>query len=274
MGGGCHVSQISYEEKIMRIRGKAVLAGVVAVVGSIAIATIAAMFLIRTELIRQANVYQDSKMKMLHELLNEKGPAKVVNGKLLFGDYVVNNNFEIVDKLSAIAGGTATIFLGDTRVATTVLKEDGNRAVGTPLVGVAKDIVINRGMPYRGEADILGVPYFTAYDPIVGPDGRPFGVLYVGVKQVEFMRAYNRLLVTSIAVAIILALIAGALVTYGAGRLLGRVVALSKAADAVSIGEELDTPLTSSTKDEIGDLARSIDRLRESMRAALKRLES
>jgi HAMP domain-containing protein len=38
------------------------------------------------------------------------------------------------------------------------------------------------------------------------------------------------------------------------------------------MGEELDTPLTSTSDDEVGELTKSVDRLRQSMRAALKRL--
>lgn len=258
----------------MRIRGKTVLSGVVSVVVSITITTVAVLVLMRGELTRQAQVYQDAKMRVLHELLHAKGEPKVVDGKLQFGSYVVNGNYEIVDKLASIAGGTATVFMGDTRVSTNVQKDDGSRAVGTPLTGVAKDVVIGRAQPYRGEADILGTPYFTAYDPILDADGRAFGVLYVGVKQQEFFQSFRQLIVTSVLVAGALAGAFGFLIWYLAGRLLGRLSDLAKAADAVSIGEGLDTPLTSETQDEVGDLAKSLDRLRESMRAALKRLDA
>ncbi len=50
------------------------------------------------------------------------------------------------------------------------------------------------------------------------------------------------------------------------------LVDLTRAAAAVSMGEELDTPLTSTREDEVGELTKSVDRLRQSMRAALKRL--
>jgi methyl-accepting chemotaxis protein len=213
-------------------------------------------------------------MKILHELVDQKGKAKLVDGKLTFGDHVVNGNYEVVDKLTAIAGGTATIFQGDTRVSTNVKKDDGTRAVGTPLVGVAREITIERTQPYRGEADILGVPYFTAYDPIVDSDGRAFGVLYVGVKQEEFLRAFGRLIGTAAGIAALMAIIFGIVIWYTAGRLLGRLSELARAADAVSVGEELETPLTSGTDDEVGELAKAVDRLRESMRAALKRLDA
>ncbi len=47
---------------------------------------------------------------------------------------------------------------------------------------------------------------------------------------------------------------------------------LTRSAVAVSLGEELDVALTSVSEDEVGELTKSIDRLRQSMKAALKRL--
>lgn len=257
----------------MKIRTKAVLSGVIAVVISIVIATVAILSLIRAELTQQAETYQNVKMKVFHELINEKGVPKITDGKLTFGTYVANGNYEVVDRLTSLVGGTATIFEGDTRVSTNVKKDDGSRAVGTPLVGAAKEVTIDRGQPYRGKADILGVPYFTAYDPLLDAQGKTFGVLYVGVKQSEFYRSFQSLLWTSVTIAVLLSLVVGLFVTYTTGRMLGRLAVLAKAADAVSIGEELDTAITSSAADEIGDLTKAIDRLRESMRAALRRLE-
>ncbi|HEY5955972.1 MAG TPA: cache domain-containing protein [Polyangiaceae bacterium] len=258
----------------MRIRGKTVLSGVVSVVLSIAVTTVAVLALMRAELTRQAHAYQDSKMRVLHELLYEKGEPKIVDGKLQFGNYVVNGNYEVVDKLAAMAGGTATIFLGDTRISTNVTKDDGTRAIGTPLTGVAKDMTIGRAQSYRGEVEILGVPYFAAYDPILDSGGRTFGVLYVGVKQEEFFKSFRQLVLIATGAAVFMALIFGMVIWYSAGRLLGRLSKLAKAADAISMGEELETPLRSASNDEVGELATSIDRLRESMQVALQRLNA
>ena len=38
----------------------------------------------------------------------------------LIGDYPFNDNFELPDKVKEICGGTATVFMGDTRVSTNV----------------------------------------------------------------------------------------------------------------------------------------------------------
>ena len=258
----------------MRIRTKTVLIGVTSVIVSVVVMTVAVLSLMQAELTRQAQQYQDAKMRTLHELLQQRGDPKIVDGKLVFGNYVVNGNYEIVDKLAMLAGGTATIFQGDTRVSTNVQKDDGSRAIGTPLLGVAKEMTIGRGQSYRGEAEILGVPYFTAYDPILDQGGRAFGVLYVGVKKDVFFSSFRHLVLIASGIAALMALVFGLLVSYASDRLLRRLAGLAKAADAVSMGEELDVPLTSTRQDEVGELTKSIDRLRESMKAALSRLEA
>ena len=85
-------------------------------------------------------------------------------------------------------GGTATIFMGDTRVATNVMKSDGTRAIGTKLArGPVYDAIFNEGKPYRGEADILGTSYFTAYDPIKNDYGEVIGILYVGLLECRIL---------------------------------------------------------------------------------------
>jgi hypothetical protein len=68
-----------------------------------------------------------------------------------------------------------------------------------------------------------------------------------------------------------------AVVTMGAMYIVVRramqpVLALTAAADQISLGEALDTPIKSDAVDEIGQLTKTIDRLRVSMKAAMARL--
>ena len=110
------------------------------------------------------------------------------NGAVLDGDN------EIVDTIKAIAGGNATIFRGDLRVATNVEKPDGSRAIGTRLApGPAHDAVLRDGRLYQGRADILGVAHFVAYDPINDAQGQVIGILYVGVKTAEFLAVVDEI---------------------------------------------------------------------------------
>jgi len=104
---------------------------------------------------------------------------------LYFGSTKVNNNFTVVDKVKAEAGGTATLFVksGDeyVRVSTNVPGKVDGRALGTILDPKGKAIIeINAGKAFYGEVDILGTPYVTGYEPIKDAGGKVIGILYVG----------------------------------------------------------------------------------------------
>jgi hypothetical protein len=104
---------------------------------------------------------------------------------LYFGTTKMNNNFSVVDEVKKEKGGTATLFVksGDdfVRVATNVQKDDGSRAIGTSLDPKGKAIAaIRSSNAYYGEADILGKPYITGYEPIRDSAGNIIGVYYVG----------------------------------------------------------------------------------------------
>lgn len=108
---------------------------------------------------------------------------------LLLGGTPQANNFALVDTVTSIAQGTATIFSrsGDdfVRIATNVKKDDGNRAIGTVLDPQGKAIAqIRKGQSFYGVVDILGNPYVTGYEPVFsGPDtSRAIGIWYVGYK--------------------------------------------------------------------------------------------
>ena len=114
---------------------------------------------------------------------------EAVAGKIVpaihFGTAKMNNNFVLVDEVQKEAGGTATIFVksGDefVRVATNVKKDDGSRAIGTILDPKGKAITaIAKGESYFGEADILGKPYVTGYEPIRDASSNVIGIYYVG----------------------------------------------------------------------------------------------
>jgi Cache 3/Cache 2 fusion domain len=104
---------------------------------------------------------------------------------LYFGTTKMNNFFGVVDEVVKENGGTATLFVkaGDeyVRVATNVKKDDGSRAVGTVLDPNGPAIaMIKKGEAFYGEANILGKPYITGYEPIRDASGNVIGVYYVG----------------------------------------------------------------------------------------------
>ncbi len=171
---------------------KIVAINVCALVATVGLLTYVCLSQFRGEMIRQANAQMEYRIKTFWELLKSKGTDfRIVNEKLMAGTYVINDNFELPDKVRDAYGGTATVFMRDTRVTTNVLKADGTRAMGTKLTGLAYDSIFKEGKPYRGETQILGVPYFTAYDPIRNAGGEIVGVLYVGQKKSDIFGTYE-----------------------------------------------------------------------------------
>lgn len=104
---------------------------------------------------------------------------------LFLGDTLINNNYDLVDGVTEIMEGTATLFVRDgqdfVRVSTNVKKQDGSRATGTKLNlngGAGK--AIQRGKAFFGQVEILGSPYLTAYTPMRNAANDIVGIWYVG----------------------------------------------------------------------------------------------
>ncbi len=104
---------------------------------------------------------------------------------LYLGNSKANNQFDLVDGITRVMGGTATLFVRDgqdfIRVSTNVKKDDGSRAIGTKLnpSGAAMK-AIRQGEAFFGQVAILGNPYLTAYSPMRNRQGDTIGIWYVG----------------------------------------------------------------------------------------------
>lgn len=135
----------------------------------------------------------NSDLNVAKQNFYAKGTPEVINGQLTLVDssgnrYVVNNNFEIVDRVQAMVGGAATVFqvYNDSyavRISTNVIGTDGQRAVGTLLTDNVYQVAVKEGTTYYGRRDLFGKNYVTAYEPIKDKTGKVVGVLFVGTEE-------------------------------------------------------------------------------------------
>ena len=218
------------------------------------------VFNLRSQMSGLAQGTQENNMKVAWEVLHGRGAElRVADGKLTAGDVVLNDNNEIVDRIRDLVGGTATIFQGDLRISTNVMKPDGTRAVGTRLAaGPVHDAIFLNKQPYRGEADILGVPYFTAYDPIQDSAGNVIGVLYVGIGKQKFFAVIRDVVVHNLAMSLVVALLAGVFVHFVVQRLLRPLGRLREAMEALSSGNTGVAIQGTDRHDEMGGMARAV----------------
>jgi len=150
-----------------------------------------------TRLLKVTDAIMGERVKSSMALLMERGmalgeprlgPTVAVGNErapqLLLGGTAQANDFSLVDDLTKVMGGTATLFSrqGDdyVRISTNVMR-DGQRAIGTRLDPAGNAIkAIQAGRAFYGQVDILGQPYLTGYEPIKDSSGQTRGIWYVG----------------------------------------------------------------------------------------------
>ncbi|MDQ0250603.1 methyl-accepting chemotaxis protein [Sphingomonas kyeonggiensis] len=213
---------------------------------------------------RMAAERQETNMRVAWKVLRDQGDGfRAEGGDLYVGSHKLNGWTQPVDEIKSLVGGTATIFAGDTRITTNVLKPDGSRAVGTPLAaGPAKDAVLGEGKPYRGSADILGKPFFTAYDPIKDASGKVVGVLYVGIPRSDVLAGIQSVR-SSMAIAATLITLLVTVIGFLICRAMFRPLAqMTEAMQHLAAGDAAITVPEHRSADEIGQMARALERFR------------
>lgn len=204
---------------------------------------------------------QQANLRIAREVLSRYGTSFTVKGNTLYiGDQALNDFNEPVDRIRQLVGGAATLFLGDQRIATNITNQDGRRAVGTRLdPGPVHQAVLDHGTSFRGEAEILGETFLTAYDPIRDAAGKVVGILFVGVPKAEFYADVNRTQRTMAG----LGAAAGVLVATGcfviSRRMFRPLGHIRGAMEALSSGELSVTVPFQERADEIGGMARAIE---------------
>lgn len=188
------------------------------------------------------------------------GPVRLENGQLVAANgLVLDNNVELVDGIRDLAEGTATVFRGDLRVSTNVLQADGTRANGTYLArGPVYDTVLGRGQTYRGEADILGTTYFTAYDPLKDTRGDVIGILYVGVQKASYFAIIKDIRFAALFWGLAMIVLGGGAIFLAVRRVFGPLDALRQTMGLLAAGQ-LDTVVPALERtDEIGRMAQAV----------------
>ncbi len=176
--------------------------------------------------------------------------APVMQGQqvlaVVYGGTLVNRNFELIDYIRNVTYedesyngapmGTATIFLNDVRVATTVRNTGGNRAIGTRVSKQVADAVLDNARAWVGQAFVVNDWYLTAYEPIRDVGGKIIGMLYVGILRKPF-DDYERNITIRYLLVSLFVLVVGLGVAYFTARRLARpIVKLAEASNSLKGG--------------------------------------
>ena len=202
----------------------------------------------------------NSASNIAYSLLEQKYPGdwKVEGDKLYKGDKVINYDTDFVDTVKKDTGHVATIFLGDTRIATNVLKPDGTRAVGTKVSEKIATIVLNSGQEYVGEATILNSLYQAKYVPIKDITGKAVGIWFVGVDKASISNTIFNLMLKIVVINIGVLILSIILVVVFVNSLKKNINIISTSLNSVSKGN-LDSECIVRATDEFGEIAEFVN---------------
>jgi len=166
---------------------------------------------------------------------------------VIYGGILVNRNHKLIDEIHNVVYknetyrdtplGTATIFLHDSRIATTVRRANGNRALGSRVSKEVAEQVLDNGISWVGEAFVVRDWYLTAYDPIRDAKGDIIGMLYVGILRQPFLDHGRGLIIRYVLLSLFVLLIALGVSFILAGRLSKPIRRLVDASNRMSNGE-------------------------------------
>ena len=220
---------------------------------------------------------------MRQQITNLKAAATIVEGSLPGAEVEWSDTGEIasvrtwamprqfldnglVDSIARVTGEAATIFGWNeeeqdfVRMTTTIEGADGTRILGTPLgKSGAVYASIMEGKAYFGEANIVGRPYYTAYQPILDQAGTPVGILFVGIDRTDIDAVIYGTLQLLLAVGAITLVVLGGIGYWLSRVMMGPVPRLATTMKQVADGDYTVEVAYKERGNEIGNMARAVE---------------
>ncbi|UCV19058.1 sensor histidine kinase [Ferribacterium limneticum] len=234
-----------------------------------------------TTIVTTANARPDPRTAETRGLvIHSAAPVHDANGRLvgvLAGGVLLNKNLDFIDHLNAIVYpegalpfgslGTATLFLGDVRVATNVRLFGDTRAIGTRVSQAVYDTVLGAGQTWLDRAFVVSDWYVSAYEPLLDSRQQRIGMLYVGFLEGPFVDARKQAFAGLIVLFALAMLIAGIFAVLWARRVFKPIERMHATMHAIENGQDEARVGAVASQDELGVVAAHFDRMLDRLQA-------
>lgn len=251
----------------------------------------------RIELVASADALPDARpAETRGMMIHAAAPVWNAQGHLtgvVVAGVLLNNNLDFVDTINKIvypegslplgSQGTATLFLGDVRIATNARLFGGGqaqpaqRAIGTRVSRAVHEAVLGQGKTWLGSAQVVNDAYMSGYEALTDGSGERVGMLYVGYREAPFMRVKYMLFASLIGLFTLVMVASSALLLWRMRVLFRPLENMDAAMAAVESGDAAARVGRVGGHDEIARLAEHFDGLLDTLQqrnAQLSRLNA
>lgn len=192
------------------------------------------------------------------------------NNKLQNSDVLnITDSTENADTIKKNTNMEITVFYGDTRYMTTIVDANGERIIGTKASGAVIEHVLQNGESYfTDNVDIEGEAFYGFYIPMYNADSNtPVGMVFTGMSRDNVKAEINQILAAILGIALVVTIICVVVVMFIVNSITRGVKMGVNALEEVAHGNltvEIDEKVARS-KDEIGDLGRSVIALKKEL---------
>ncbi len=192
------------------------------------------------------------------------------------GDVKVTEDTDLLDSFVANSDVDITIFYGDTRRATTIVDDKGERIVGTPAGDAVIEAVLKEGGVYSSRDIVINnKPYYASYIPMKNADGEVVGMFFAGQPSKDVENFIIKRITILVIITVVFLIIAIFVVIFEARHINKAVVETTKIVKAVSSGD-LSVHIGKNQlkrTDELGEMARGISQLLERLREVVEDIQ-
>jgi len=240
-----------------------------------------------TPLIATANAQPDQRqMEDRGLMVHSAAAVRDADGRLLGvleGGVLLNKNLAFIDRLNDIvypagalpvgSAGTATLFLGDVRVATNVRLFEGGRAIGTRVSAAVHAAVLDEGRTWLDRAFVVNDWYVSAYEPLLDSHEQRIGMLYVGFLDGPFAQARQQTFAIVVGLFALAMGVAAIFAVIWARRVFRPIERMHTTMHAIERGDADARVGEVETEDELGVVAAHFDQLLDRLQAQAESLK-
>ncbi|HEY5562337.1 MAG TPA: methyl-accepting chemotaxis protein [Clostridiaceae bacterium] len=204
--------------------------------------------------------------------LNQSFPGDfiIINKKLYRGDFPMETNTIVVDKVSSETGTVAALFRGDVLISSSSISKN-KRITNIPLTDLIKESVLKEGKEYITTLKISGKSYKCKFIPIKDKDAKVIGMWFSAIDETTFLNIIRNVDTVIFLTTLIFIIVGFFVFNLFISKMVKSIKVVSSTIKEVGKGN-LNVYCDVSSGDEIQEISDSLNKTTRSMKSLISEI--